>query len=74
MKIKFKSSSEDKDFYLIINKQLDYLLNEQKAQRMDLAELKRLAYRKYEYYSPPRQTTLETEETSPQTESEEQVN
>ena len=42
MKIKFKSSAGTSDFYLIINKQLDYILSEQRAQRSDLATLTRM--------------------------------
>ncbi len=40
MKINFKSA--ETDFTLIINKQLDYLLNEQRAQRQDLATILRI--------------------------------
>ena len=54
-------------------KQLDYLLNEQRAQRSDLADLLRLANRKYSYYDKPTVTkTLDEYETSPQTDSDEQ--
>ena len=56
-----------------IMKQLDYLLNEQRAQRSDLADLLRLANRKYSYYDKPTVTkTLDEYETSPQTDSDEQ--
>ncbi len=50
-------------------KQLDYLLNEQRLQRMDLAQLLRLANRKASYYTKPLE---DYGETSPQTEQDEQ--
>ncbi len=72
MKIKFKSSRLP-DFYLIINKQLDHILNEQRAQRLDLAQLLRLANTKYSYYQvKPKENTLDDYETSPQTDTGEQ--
>ncbi len=54
------SKSTTADFYSSIISKLETLLNEQKLQRMDLAELKRLAYRKYDYYSTPPQTDQTT--------------
>ncbi len=63
------SKSTTADFYSLIIKNLDYLLNEQKAQRADLAELLRYAHKKYTYYERP-QKTLEEYETSHQTDDE----
>ncbi len=66
---KFKSSDfTPEDFHLSIMKRLDYLLNEQRAQRIDLASLLRLANMKYSYYKPTRQTTLEDTKNIPEEE------
>ncbi len=59
-------------YFSKLMKQLDYLLNEQRAQRADLAQLLRLANRKAAYYTIPEVTTLDEYETSPQTDSDEQ--
>ncbi len=66
------SSPALQDFQKFITKQLDYLLNEQKHQRGDLAQILRLLHKKESYYNPSRISTLDEYETSHQTDSEEQ--
>ncbi len=61
--------SDNADFYSSIMKQLDYLLNEQRLQRQDLAELLRLAHTKATYYTKPLE---DYGSTSPQTDQDEQ--
>ncbi len=64
----FTSFKSPKDFYSLTIKQLEYLLEEQRRQRSDLAELLSLAHRKLGYYKEDN-TTLDEYETPPQTDS-----
>ncbi len=48
MKLKFKSSEPPPDLYFTsISKMLTLMLNEQKAQRIDLADIKRMCLKIY---------------------------
>ncbi len=70
MKLKFKSASPDL-YFTSIMRNLDLLLNEQKAQRIDLATLLRISNQMKNGMNLQKQVDeyFEQDETSPQTDS-----
>ena len=66
------SSPALQDFQKFVIKHLDYLLDEQKHQRSDLAQILRLLHKKESYYDPTKTTMDDFDETSSQTDSDEQ--
>ncbi len=63
--INFLSKSSEKDFQKIMElilRRLDSIINEQKAQRLDIAEIKMMIIKYYSDASPQEQEEVESEQ------------
>ncbi len=73
MKLKFKSSEPPDLYFSSISKMLTLMLNEQRAQRIDLANILRILNRQINDNKLQKSVDEYFEETSPQTDSTEQT-